>query len=138
MAGWSSCGDHGAMPSEPGILIVDDDRAFRLLLRNLLQGAGLAVVGEAADGAEAVELAERLRPTAISMDLEMPVRDGVAATREICSRGSPTVVILSGSQSSEQVAAAMEAGARWHVAKRDVGDQLVPVLRALLHNPSEP
>ena len=126
------------MPSGRGILIVDDDAAFRLLLRGLLEAAGLAVAGEATDGAVAVELAARLQPAAITMDLEMPVKDGVAATREICSQGSPSVVIVSGSQSSEQVAAAMAAGARWHVAKRDAHEQLVPVLRALLEDSQSP
>ena len=115
-----------------GILIVDDDAAMRSLLRALIEDGGFAVVGEAADGAEAIELHRRLSPDAVTMDLEMPVVDGVAATREIFAHGSCPVVIVSGSRSNDQVAAALAAGARWHVAKRDAAEQLVPVLAALL------
>jgi CheY-like chemotaxis protein len=135
MAAGGVCRNHGRVPQVGGILIVDDDASFRQLLRSLLEASGLAVAGEAANGVEAVELAGRLQPAAVTMDLDMPVKSGAAATREICSGGSPTIVIVSGSESSEQVAEAMAAGARWHVAKRDVNEQLVPVLNALLEEP---
>ena len=58
--------------------------------------------------------------------------NGVEATRAICTTGCCPVVIVSGSQSSELLGDAMTAGARWHVAKRDVEEQLLPVLHALL------
>ena len=66
------------------ILIVDDNPQVRRELRTLLPLAGdLEVVGEAADGAEAIRLAEALRPHVILLDLQMPVLDGYAAARRI-------------------------------------------------------
>jgi CheY-like chemotaxis protein len=113
------------------VLIADDDPSIRRLLRELVESAGFVVVGEAANGVEAVRLAAELQPDVITMDLEMPVLNGVEATRRICADGCPPVVIVSGSQSSELTGAALAAGARWHVAKSDAAGQLVPVLRAL-------
>ncbi|HZT92216.1 MAG TPA: response regulator [Gaiellaceae bacterium] len=126
------------MQQAPRILVVDDDASVRALLRSLIEAAGYLVAGEAANGAEGVELYARLDPDAVTMDLEMPVMDGVAATREICACGCCPVVVVSGSQSSENIGAAMAAGARWHVAKRDVVAQLVPVLDALLRPERSP
>lgn len=69
------------------VLIVDDNAEVRRELRTLLPLAGdLEVVGEAADGAEAVRLAEALRPDVILLDLQMPVLDGYAAARRIKDR----------------------------------------------------
>jgi DNA-binding NarL/FixJ family response regulator len=69
------------------VLIVDDSPQVRRELRTLLPLAGdLEVVGEAADGAEALRLAEALRPDVILLDLQMPVLDGYAAARRITDR----------------------------------------------------
>ena len=116
------------------MLIADDDVGSRVLLRQVLERAGFVVAGEATNGAEAVRMANELQPDAITMDLEMPVMDGAAATRAICLNGSAPVivVIVSGLQSKERIAAALEAGARSHVTKRDVVEELPQVLRALL------
>ncbi len=116
----------------PRVLVVDDDAAFRSFLRTTLLAAGFQVVGEARNGAEGVRLAAELAPDVITMDLEMPVLNGVAATAELSRRGGPPVVIVSGSRSSDHLGDALRAGARWHLAKRDAGDQLVAVLTALV------
>jgi DNA-binding NarL/FixJ family response regulator len=77
----------GAKVSVQRILIVDDSSQVRQELRTLLPLAGdLEVVGEAADGLEAVRLAEVLRPHTILLDLQMPVLDGYAAARRIKDR----------------------------------------------------
>ncbi len=67
----------------PRIMVVDDDRAFREMLRDLLAEEGFAVVAEAGDGAEAVAAAERTTPDVVLMDLRMPNVDGIQATRSI-------------------------------------------------------
>ena len=113
------------------VLIVDDDPAFRTLLRQIVEEAGCAVVGEADNGAEGVALAHALRPDVVTMDLDMPVLDGASATADICASLNSVVVIVSGSQSSDLVGKALTAGARWHLAKRDAVTQLPEVLAAL-------
>jgi two-component system invasion response regulator UvrY len=78
-----------------GVLVVDDKRPFRAAARVLLAGApGLAVVGEATTGAEAVELATRLRPAVVLMDVRLPDIDGIEATRRILAIAPATVVVL--------------------------------------------
>lgn len=114
-------------------MIVDDDPAMRALLRVVVEGAGFAVAGEAADGTTAVTAAAKLRPAAITMDLEMPGMNGAEATRAITSTDEPpAIIIVSGATSSSLVGAALNAGARWHIAKTDAAEQLPVVLGALL------
>jgi CheY-like chemotaxis protein len=128
-------GGNTALVAKARVLIVDDDAGIRTLLRALLVAGGLSVAAEATNGAEAVALYEELHPDAVTMDLDMPVMNGVAAVRAICTSGCCPVVIVSGSQSSDLLSDALTAGARWHVAKRDADSQLVPVLHALLREP---
>lgn len=117
------------------VLIVDDDPEFRALLRDVLETAGFEVIGEASDGAEAVRLALEVRPELITMDMEMPVMDGSAATAAIRAGGSAAaIVVVSGSSSSDLLAAALDSGARWHVAKRDIATKLPGVLESLLRH----
>lgn len=113
------------------ILLADDQPLIRAGFRMILEDEdGMTVVGEAADGAEGVALAERTRPDVITMDIEMPVLNGVAATARLCELGFTAIVIVSGSASSDHIGAALAAGARWHVSKRDILRQLPSVLAA--------
>ncbi len=105
-------------PSTPNrrcvrVLIVDDMPQVRQELRGILQLTGeLEVVGEAANGLEAISQAEALRPDAVVMDLEMPVMDGFEATRQIKERGlTGNVVVLSVHADSETLQRARQAGA---------------------------
>jgi DNA-binding NarL/FixJ family response regulator len=83
------------------VLIVDDDAAFRALIRALITNGRVKVVGEAADGDEAVRMVERLSPDIVLMDVSMPRRDGIEATEEIEARW-PTVrvVIVTGTDTA--------------------------------------
>ena len=83
------------------ILIVDDDAAFRALIRALITNGRVKVVGEARDGDEAVQMVERLSPDIVLMDVSMPRRDGIEATEEIEARW-PTVrvVIVTGTDTA--------------------------------------
>jgi len=78
-----------------GVLVVDDQRPFRLAARGLLAGTpDLVLVGEATSGEEAVELATRLRPRVVLMDVRLPGIDGIEATRRILAVAPATVVVL--------------------------------------------
>ena len=112
------------------VLIVDDDPGYRVALTALLESEGIEVAGAAANGAEAVEAAERLRPTIATMDMDMPVMDGVAATRRIAPLGVH-VVIVSGSESRGSIGDAVTAGAVATIVKSKVPTALVPLLRAI-------
>jgi DNA-binding NarL/FixJ family response regulator len=112
------------------ILIVDDHASFRAGLRALLgTAADLVVVGEAADGAAAVEAASTLHPDVILMDVTMPGSDGIEATRRIVD-AAPHVAILMLTMGAddESVFAAIRAGARGYVLK---GAQRPELLRAI-------
>ena len=98
------------------VLLADDQALLREGLRMMIDAQpGLQVVGEAADGGEAVTLASRLEPDVIVMDIRMPIMDGVEATRRICTaRGgsaSPKVVVLTTFDLDEYVVTALQAGA---------------------------
>jgi DNA-binding NarL/FixJ family response regulator len=95
------------------ILIVDDHPVVRDGLRIMLESQpGFQVLGEAADGAAALRLAEALQPDLILMDLRMPVMDGVAATRAIKSRQPGIrVLVLTTYDSDADILPAIEAGA---------------------------
>lgn len=99
--------------------MVDDHLVVRKGVRALLMDApGITVVGEAADGVEAVEEARRLQPQVILMDLKLPGLDGVEAIREILiDQPDVRIVVLTGAEADEQVLAAVEAGALGYLAK---------------------
>lgn len=65
------------------------------------------------------------------MDLDMPLMNGVEAISEICGEDCGSIIVVSGSTSSELLGDALEAGARWHVAKRDVAEHLPPAVAAV-------
>ncbi len=115
------------------VLIVDDHSLFRDGLRALLERQeGLAVVGEAGDAEMGIELAEQLRPDVILMDLHMPGRDGVEATREIIRRRPEArVIALSMYQDPELVEGAVLAGVRGYMLKDERAAVLVEGIRAV-------
>jgi len=102
-----------------GVLVVDDHLIVRKGVRALLMDAeNITVVGEAADGEEAVAEARRLQPQVILMDLKLPRLDGVEAIRAILAeQPNVGVVVLTGADADEQILAAVEAGALGYLAK---------------------
>jgi CheY-like chemotaxis protein len=116
------------------VLVAEDDEAFLQTLAGVLTEDGrFEVVGTARNGLDAVELAKRHKPDAVVMDIEMPVCDGVEATRLLqeCTPGLP-IVAISGHDYVERVLEIREAGAVDYVRKSRVEDELVPVLEALV------
>jgi CheY-like chemotaxis protein len=94
------------------VVLVDDVPAVRELLRHLFADAGCRVVGEAADGESAVHIIRVLRPDVVVMDVEMPVLDGIAATRRIAGEpGAPRVIAFTGrlDREAEMLAAGASA-----------------------------
>jgi DNA-binding NarL/FixJ family response regulator len=105
-----------------GVLLADDQALLRAGLKMMVDAQpGLHVVGEATDGAEAVELAGRLGPDIVLMDIRMPVMDGVEATRRICAGrlpgAGPKVIVLTTFDLDEYVVGALQAGASGFLLK---------------------
>jgi DNA-binding NarL/FixJ family response regulator len=115
------------------IFIADDHELVRQGLRSLVEREpGWSVCGEAADGREAVERVRALKPDVVVMDLSMPHLNGLEATRQIL-RDLPrtAVLMLSASESEEQVREVLAAGARGFVLKSDAGKELLAALAGL-------
>jgi DNA-binding NarL/FixJ family response regulator len=112
-------------------LIVDDNPQVRQELRQLLELAGgIRVVGEAANGQEAILQAERLLPDVIIMDLEMPILDGLQTTRQIKQRRlANRVVILSVHSEAEEIDYAMQAGADAFIQKGSPYSTLIEAIQ---------
>src|SRR2546423_11513963 len=76
------------------VLIVDDHPSFRATARSLLEAEGFSVVGEAADGAEALAKTKELRPDLVLLDVQLPDLDGFEIARRLCSNGSSPAALL--------------------------------------------
>lgn len=112
------------------VLVADDHPVYRDGMRAILQTAeGIEVVGEATDGAEAVEQARSLTPDVVVMDLNMPHRNGVEATRELVGEDGPAVLVLTMLEDDDSVFAAMRAGASGYLLK---GADDREIIRAIL------
>lgn len=115
------------------ILIADDHRLFREGLRALLGSiAGLAVVGEATTGADAIRQAQALQPDVVLMDIQMPGMNGIEATRRITA-ASPHVgvIIVTMFEDDDSVFAAMRAGARGYILKGAGQEEVARTIRAV-------
>jgi DNA-binding NarL/FixJ family response regulator len=114
------------------VLLVDDQSLFREALATLLSVRDeVEVVGEAANGAEAVECAARLRPDVVLMDLRMPELDGIAATRRLrAQQPDVRVIALTTFDTDEEVFAALRAGAVGYLLKDVSSARLVEAVLA--------
>ena len=124
------------MPSRRGkpkplrVLIADDHRLFAEALEAILTtDERIEVVGQASDGAQAVELVRKLDPDVVLMDVSMPVLDGFEATREIREESEGVrVLMLTGSNSRADVDRSREAGASGYVTKDRIASELVSAI----------
>jgi DNA-binding NarL/FixJ family response regulator len=115
------------------VIIAEDHPLFREGMRGRLDRvADIAVVGEAASGDEAVELAKELEPDVILMDIKMPGLNGIEATREI-QRANPLIgiLVLTMFEDDDSVFAAMRAGAKGYLLKDSGGEGVVHAIRAV-------
>ena len=114
----------------PRVFIVDDDENYRKALSALVESDGMVVAGTTGNGAEAIARVEEAKPSVITMDIDMPIMDGVEATKQLAPLGIP-IVIVSGSQSSDRVGLAVAAGAVGSLVKAKAPEALLPLLRAV-------
>ncbi len=112
------------------VVIADDHRLFAEALEAILTTDDrIEVVGQASDGAQAVELARKLDPDIVLMDVSMPVLDGFEATREIREESAGVrVLMLTGSNSRDDVDRSREAGASGYVTKDRIASELVATI----------
>lgn len=111
------------------ILIVDDAMFMRNMLKDIFTRAGHEVTGEAANGADAVEMYKKLRPDMMTMDIVMPLKSGIEALREIIAFDSgATVVMCSAMGQDALVMEAVQAGARDFIVKPFKEDRVLEVV----------
>jgi DNA-binding NarL/FixJ family response regulator len=114
---------------DPRVLLVDDEPRLRAQLGAVLVDYGVVILGEAGTGREGVELACRLRPDVVLMDLRMPELDGIAATRQLSELlPSTAVVMLSAYEDPALMSEARDAGAYAYLIKGCSVSQLVEVI----------
>jgi DNA-binding NarL/FixJ family response regulator len=117
------------------VVLADDQQLMRMALRSSLQAEGdIQVVGEASDGAEAVRLAERLRPEVVVMDVRMPILDGIAAARRISAwpdRPPVRVLVMTTFDLDEYIVEAIRAGVSGFLLKEASPEEFVRAVREI-------
>ena len=115
------------------LLLVDDQDIFRQGLATLLSTeADLEVIGQANNGNSAIALTQQLQPDVILMDIQMPVCDGVTATREICQRYPwMRILVLTTFDDDEYIGQSLQAGARGYLLKRKSSAEMAIAIRAV-------
>ncbi|HJU97155.1 MAG TPA: response regulator [Jiangellaceae bacterium] len=126
-------------PAAPArrVLVAEDESLIRLDLTEMLAEEGFEVVGEAGDGEAAVQLAERLRPDLVVMDVTMPVLDGISAAQRIVAQRIAPVLILTAFSQRELVERARAAGAMAYLVKPFTKADLVPAIEMALSRHAE-
>ena len=114
------------------VLIADDESIIRLDLGEMLANLGYEVIGEVGDGATAVELAMRLRPDLVIMDIKMPGMDGITAARELTRERVAPVLLLTAYSERELVERAKEAGVVAYLVKPFREAELMPAIEIAL------
>ena len=110
------------------VVIAEDEALIRMDLAEMLAEEGYAVVGQAADGAAAVELAEQEHPDLVILDVKMPLLDGITAAERIAEARIAPVVILTAFSQRELVERARDAGAMAYLVKPFTRSDLVPAI----------
>lgn len=114
------------------VVVAEDEALIRLDVVESLEDAGYRVVGQAADGDEAVELARSERPGVVIMDVKMPGSDGIAAAKTITEEGIAPVVMLTAFSQQSLVKEASDAGAMAYVVKPFVPEKLFPAIEVAM------
>ena len=115
------------------ILIVDDAAFMRMMIKDILTKNGYEVVGEAADGIQAVEKYNELKPDLVTMDITMPEKDGIAALKEIkAANPGATIIMCSAMGQQAMVIDAIQAGAKDFIVKPFQADRVIEAIQKAL------
>jgi two-component system chemotaxis response regulator CheY len=117
------------------VLVVDDAIFMRNMIKDIFAGGGFEVVGEASNGLEAVERFRELKPDLTTMDIVMPFKSGIDATKEIMKIDSKALIVMCSALGQESlVMEAIEAGASDFVVKPFKSEEVLVVVKKVLGN----
>lgn len=112
------------------ILIVDDAAFMRMMIKDILGKNGFEVVGEAQDGAQAIEKYKELEPDLVTMDITMPEMDGITALKEIKKINSEAIIIMCSAMGQQaMVIDAIQAGAKDFIVKPFQADRVLEAIQ---------
>ncbi len=114
------------------VVIADDESIIRMDLKEMLNGLGYQVVGEAGDGRQAIQMARELKPDLVIMDIKMPEMDGIQAARVLTEEKIAPVLLLTAYSQQELVSGAREAGVVGYIVKPFRQDELMPAIEVAL------
>lgn len=115
------------------ILIVDDAAFMRMMIKDILVKNGYEVVGEAADGFQAVEKYKELKPDLVTLDITMPEKDGISALKDIRSFDPEAKVIMCSAMGQQaMVIDAIQAGAKDFIVKPFQADRVIEAIKKIL------
>ena len=110
------------------VVLVDDESLIRMDLRDILESGGCEIIGEGANGVEAIRLAKQLQPDVILMDVKMPKMDGITAARLINDKHIAPVLLLTAYSQTDLIEKAKEAGVLAYLVKPIREEQLFPAI----------
>ncbi len=114
------------------IVLADDESIIRMDLKEMLNGLGYLIVGEAGDGHQAIRLARELKPDLVIMDIKMPGMDGLAASRILSQEKIAPVLLLTAYNQQQLVTGAQESGVIGYIVKPFRQDELMPAIEIAL------
>lgn len=117
------------------VLIVDDSRIFRKILRAVLEENGHEIIGEAGNGAEALELLKEIKPDLVTLDITLPVMDGIEALKQMkVNYPEPKVVMVSAAGQKSKIIEALKSGADDFLQKPFEPESITQVIKKLFPN----
>ena len=117
------------------ILIVDDSKTSRRFFKNMLEGSGHEIVAEALNGQEGVELYEEYKPDLVTMDISMPVMDGIQATKEIIEKNPDAkIIMVSAAAQKSNMIEALKRGALDFIEKPFDADVIINCIDKIMND----
>lgn len=115
------------------VLIIDDSKMSRRMLRSVLEGIGHEIIGEACNGEEGLQMYKELHPDAVTMDITMPQMDGIKCLKEIMAFDADAkVVMVTAAGQSNKLVEALKSGAKEFICKPYEPEQIINAFREVL------